>query len=140
MLNVAQNQSIQRCDKLDDTLVKLARQHTDTKFIRCRASALGYAALPRVQPASVRRVGKLAHVTEDEDDPYGAPEADEADEDDDEGDIDTDMLPTMHVYRGGELVHNWVRVDWEAGDAGVEELLARYVFRTDAQKPKLFDT
>lgn len=37
------------------------------------------------------------------------------------------MLPTMLVYRAGELVHNWVRVDWEAGKAGVEELLQRCV-------------
>jgi hypothetical protein len=35
------------------------------------------------------------------------------------------MLPTLLVYRDGELVHNWVRVDWEAGQAGVEDLLAR---------------
>lgn len=42
-----------------------------------------------------------------------------------EEDVDTDVLPTMLVYRDGELVHNWVRVDWEAGRAGVEELLSR---------------
>jgi hypothetical protein len=37
------------------------------------------------------------------------------------------MLPTLLVYRDGQLVHNWVRVDWEAGKAGVEELLSRCV-------------
>lgn len=42
-----------------------------------------------------------------------------------EENVDTDMLPTLLVYRDGELVHNWVRVDWEAGRAGVEELLSR---------------
>jgi len=27
---------------------------------------------------------------------------------------DTDMLPTVLVYRAGQLIHNWIRVDWEA--------------------------
>ena len=46
-------------------------------------------------------------------------------EEDDDVDVDMDMLPTMHVYRGGDLVHNWVRVDWEAGPQGLDDLLAR---------------
>ncbi|KAG2113951.1 uncharacterized protein F5147DRAFT_650332 [Suillus discolor] len=29
------------------------------------------------------------------------------------------------IYRDSELVHSWVHVDWEAGQAGVEDLLAR---------------
>lgn len=69
---------------------------------------------------------------DDEEDPYadGADEKayydDEEEEDEEEeDDVDTDMLPTLLVYRDGELVHNWVRVDWEAGKAGVEDLLAR---------------
>ncbi|KAI0029607.1 hypothetical protein K488DRAFT_32695, partial [Vararia minispora EC-137] len=118
--------SVQRCDTLDDKLVRLARQHSDTKFIRCRASALGYASLPRASAStSRRRSDKRADIGGDEDDPYGAPEPNDDGEDDDDAEVDTDMLPTMHVYRGGELVHNWVRVDWEAGEAGVEELLSR---------------
>ena len=40
-------------------------------------------------------------------------------------DVDLDMLPTMLVYQNGDLVHNWVRVDWEAGDAGLEEFLEK---------------
>lgn len=59
---------------------------------------------------------------EDEDDKDGDG-TDEADDDD----VDTDMLPTMLVYRDGALVHNWVRVDWEADAAGVEDLLVRCV-------------
>jgi hypothetical protein len=43
----------------------------------------------------------------------------------DEDAVDTDMLPTLLVYHDGELVFNWVRVDWEAGNAGVEELLIK---------------
>jgi len=46
-------------------------------------------------------------------------------EDDDNDDVDTDVLPTMLVYRSGQLVHNWVRVDWEAGPLGIDELLER---------------
>lgn len=36
----------------------------------------------------------------------------ESDEAEDE-DIDLDMLPTLLAYCDGELVHTWVRVDWE---------------------------
>jgi hypothetical protein len=59
----------------------------------------------------------LHDIDEEQDDDY--------DEEDEEIEVDTDMLPTMLVYRDGELVHNWVRVDWEAGSAGVEDLLER---------------
>jgi len=31
----------------------------------------------------------------------------------------------MLVYRGGGLVHNWVRVDWEAGTGGLQDLLEK---------------
>lgn len=66
----------------------------------------------------------------DDDDPYDDDEDSEENTGkiiEDEDGVDLDMLPTMLVYRGGELVHNWVRVDWEAGDAGLEELLDRLV-------------
>lgn len=61
---------------------------------------------------------------EEEDDGEGFDEKDKYD-DEDSGtdDVDLDMLPTMLVYLNGELVHNWVRVDWEADKAGIEELL-----------------
>lgn len=67
---------------------------------------------------------------DDDDDPYAYDEKDEQYEDEDDQsdeDVDLDMLPTMLVYRNGELVHNWVRVDWEAGQAGLEEFLDKYV-------------
>ena len=49
--------------------------------------------------------------------------------------MDTDVLPTMLVYRGGELIHSWVRVDWEA-NMGVEELLRRCVsYYVPSDKP-----
>ena len=75
------------------------------------------------------------HISEedDEEDPYAydekeaANEVDEDDEDSDEGDaeVDLDVLPTLLVYRDGELENTWVRVDWEAGAAGIDDLLHR---------------
>lgn len=85
-----------RCAELDAELTGLARRHGETKFIRARADALGFA--------------RIANGDDDEED---------------EDNVDNDMLPTMQVYRGGELVFNWVRVDWEAGAAGISELLQR---------------
>ena len=70
---------------------------------------------------------------DDEDDPYhdldefeDQEDVSEDSEDYDDDNVDSDMLPTMLVYKDGELVYNWVRVDWEA-KAGVEELLSKYV-------------
>ncbi|VDB92335.1 unnamed protein product [Peniophora sp. CBMAI 1063] len=121
---------LDRCDDLDDVLVRLARAHPDTKFLRVRASALGFATTPRKHRSNgaFRRPARAIREVEEEDDPYGVPEDDGAgaDEEDDDVDVDTDMLPTMHVYRGGDIVHNWVRVDWEAGPQGLEDLLARH--------------
>ncbi|KAF9014095.1 thioredoxin-like protein [Cyathus striatus] len=124
--------SLERCHQLDETLIRLARLSPDTKFLRARASALGFASAgsssaPKVHVAT--RLSK-APVEDDEDDPYGYDDKyyDMEDEEDyvDDDDVDLDVLPTMLVYRGGELVHNWVRVDWEAGRGGVEELLDRH--------------
>lgn len=61
---------------------------------------------------------------DDDDDEYGSSGGEEDQWDDDK--VDTDVLPTMLVYRGGDLVHSWVRVDWEA-KMGIEELLKRCV-------------
>jgi hypothetical protein len=113
--------SLERCYALDDTLGRLARLHPQTKFLRSRASSLGFATI-----AATRSRRSLP----------GSYESDSDDDDDDdeplsEGSngvrtaVDTDMLPTLLVYRDGNLVHNWVRVDWEAGRAGVEELLTK---------------
>lgn len=119
---------------------KLAREHTTIKFLRAKASAVGFASGPSstapkrtTLSASTRRSIKSGTIhEEDEEDPYGEPEYNEKEHEDDdeldfddEGNVDTDMLPTMLVYRGGDLIYNWVRVDWEAGKAGVEELLLK---------------
>jgi len=125
---------------LDNTLGKLAREHATVKFLRAKASAVGFASgsptaskRTRPSPSTKHSIKSGTIREEDEEDPYGEPECNEKDEDDeddeldldDEDNVDTDVLPTMLVYRGGDLVYNWVRVDWEAGKAGVEELLAK---------------
>ncbi|KAI9457650.1 hypothetical protein BJY52DRAFT_1272172 [Lactarius psammicola] len=135
--------SLDRCDTIDDRLARLAREHPDTKFIRCRASTIGFALMPGAKPRSSRPPSSTylskSRTTprfseQEEDDPYGddlgaavvdTPSEDE-DEEDVDVDVDTDMLPTMLVYRSGQLVHNWVRVDWEAGSLGIEEFLKQH--------------
>ena len=122
---------------------KLAREHSTIKFLRAKASAVGFASGSSSTSTAPKRTTLSASTKysiksgtsreEDEEDPYGEPEYNEKDHEDDNDDddfddedsVDTDMLPTMLVYRGGDLVYNWVRVDWEAGEAGVEELLVR---------------
>ncbi|KLO18317.1 hypothetical protein SCHPADRAFT_845375, partial [Schizopora paradoxa] len=113
--------SLDRCFDIDSTLTRLARLNTQTKFVRTRAGALGFAS--KGSSNSSRNIRRTRPPTVQEDDPYA--DGDEEDEVDDD-DVDLDMLPTILVYRDGELVHNWVRVDWEAGEAGVEELLRRH--------------
>ncbi|KAJ3888528.1 thioredoxin-like protein [Lentinula edodes] len=121
--------SLDRCFLLDDALAHLARVYPDTKFLRCRAAALGFATTSKPKPISATRLSKRS-IRDDNDDDELFGEKDEDDDEDEssyeEDNVDLDMLPTMLVYRDGELVHNWVRVDWEAGDAGVEELLDKH--------------
>ncbi|KAF5358170.1 hypothetical protein D9756_001336 [Leucocoprinus leucothites] len=122
--------SLERCYGLDDLLSQLAKDNPATKFLRARASALGFAATnnPRLKPRSTKRPLR----TFKEEDEFFSDEQDE-DEDDygdnpqsDDEDVDLEMLPTLLVYRDGELVHNWVRVDWVAGEGGVDELLGKH--------------
>jgi len=132
--------SLDRCAVLDDTLSRLARLYPSTKFLRARAGALGFAtSKPQAQsnnllsarpPFSLRRTpsrkilvpGEYHSDDEQEDEDSDEERSDEGWEDDD---VDTDVLPTLLVYRGGELVHSWVRVDWEA-KMGMEELLKKH--------------
>ncbi|KAG6896147.1 hypothetical protein C0992_010005 [Termitomyces sp. T32_za158] len=113
--------SLERCYVVDSTLARLARLYSDTKFLRVRAAALGFAK--KSSPSSI--MSKSRH-RDDSDDPYGEEGEDEDEDNEDDDDIDRDVLPTMLVYRDGELVYNWVRVDWEAGHAGIEELLDKH--------------
>ncbi len=139
--------SLDRCYTIDDKLARLAREHPDIKFIRCRASTIGFALMPGAKPRSSRPPSSTylsksrtsPRFSEREGDPYSddtdvalvdIPSEDEDDDDDDvDVDVDTDMLPTMLVYRSNQLVHNWVRVDWEAGSLGIDDFLKQYVLR-----------
>lgn len=122
-------QSLERCYNVDATLSRLARTYQDAKFLRAKASALGFASLkskgPQVGPSRLNS----SRDEDDDDDPYAHDDKDDYDEEDeedaDDDNVDLDVLPTMLVYRNGDLVHNWVRVDWEAGEAGLEEFLTK---------------
>ena len=68
-------QSVDRCYVLDETLARLARVHPNTKFIRSRAAALGFATTPSLSvplPSRARSETDTArsHINEDDDDPY----------------------------------------------------------------------
>ncbi|KAF8735138.1 hypothetical protein AX14_002645 [Amanita brunnescens Koide BX004] len=110
------DQSLERCDDLDDTLAQLARLHPDTKFIRARASTLGFTSSSHTSKGDNGRF--LSSIDEIDEKSYDDGEA--------ENDVDLDMLPTLLVYRDGDLVHNWVRVDWEAGRSSIRDLLERH--------------
>lgn len=109
--------SLDRCFDVDATLTRLARLNHHTKFLRTRAGALGFASKGPSSSRNLRTTRKPPRIQEEDD------ERDEEDEDEEYDNVDLDVLPTLLVYRDGDLVHNWVRVDWEAGQAGVEELL-----------------
>jgi hypothetical protein len=108
-------------------LARLARSFQDTKFLRAKASTLGFATTKSSSKSRKFGTPLKSLREEDEEDDEEFEEKDKYDDEDSEGfdsdDVDLDMLPTMLVYLNGELVHNWVRVDWEAGKAGIEELL-----------------
>ena len=121
---------------------RLARLYPSTKFLRARAGALGFAtSKPKQQPNLLSRPPFSLHRTpsrkilvpgrypddddddDDDEDDSGSDRSEGGWEDDE---VDTDVLPTVLVYRAGDLVHSWVRVDWEA-NMGVEELLRKCV-------------
>lgn len=115
-----------RCHELDSTLARLARQYPNTKFIRTRAGAIGFATFmptPKPRRSNFLRnfVGQACDEEDYElDDDVIYNDADEEEEFEDGNQasqseqIDSDLFPTMLVYRGGELVYTWIRVDWEA--------------------------
>ncbi|KAH9922399.1 uncharacterized protein B0H18DRAFT_1184993 [Fomitopsis serialis] len=144
--------SLDRCATLDETLSRLARAHPSTKFLHARAGAIGFAtARPTTSPRAThlapfpitRRPSRQilvpgrysSHNDDDEDDPYGDENDSDGDGDAgwDDDNVDTDVLPTLLVYRGGALEHTWVRVDWEA-KTGVEDLLRRHNILQGAER------
>ncbi|EJT99763.1 hypothetical protein DACRYDRAFT_117929 [Dacryopinax primogenitus] len=108
--------SVEACHSLDTTLALLARSYPYTKFLRSRAAALGFASLLS-GGSSQDRTARLDDLVEDEEWEY----------EEEEDEVDLDMLPTMLVYKAGDLKQNWIRVDWDAKDAGgVEQLLMKH--------------
>ncbi|KAJ3756513.1 thioredoxin-like protein, partial [Lentinula raphanica] len=118
--------SLDRCFLLDDNLAQLARVYPDTKFLRCRAASLGFATTSKPNPKATRLSRSIRYDDDEFDEKDDREDQDEDEDPYKEDNVDLDMLPTILVYRDGELVHNWVRVDWEAGEAGVEELLYKH--------------
>ncbi|KAI0702257.1 hypothetical protein BC835DRAFT_1321199 [Cytidiella melzeri] len=133
--------SLDRCASLDETLSKLARLYPQVKFLRARAGAIGFASskpqsggetslsrppfsLHRTPSRKILVPGRYPTGSDEED---SDEDNNEEESDDGWGDdaVDTDVLPTVLAYRSGELVHSWVRVDWEA-TMGVEEFLRRH--------------
>ncbi|KAF8342892.1 thioredoxin-like protein [Cantharellus anzutake] len=104
----------ERCQTLDTTLAHLARKNLHTKFLRARAAHVGFA-VKRSTHHSLP-AGRSSHDMYDE---YDELEGDNVE-------VDTELLPTLLVYRGGELEFTWVRVDLEAGPSGVGALLKRH--------------
>ncbi|PPQ63251.1 hypothetical protein CVT24_006776 [Panaeolus cyanescens] len=126
--------SLERCYLIDEVLAQLARSYPQIKFLRAKAAALGFASKGAPTPKPARRAIKPLREEDDEDDPFRDDKYHDYDDDDDEDDnddyenddVDLDMLPTMLVYRSGELIYNWVRVDWEAGEGGLQEWLNKH--------------
>lgn len=81
------SQEVALCALLNSHLTALARLHPRTKFLRAQASELDF-----MQPSNRGGRDLLR---------------------DDAGDTDNATLPTVLVYRAGELETTWVRFDFE---------------------------
>ncbi|KDN44659.1 hypothetical protein RSAG8_05424, partial [Rhizoctonia solani AG-8 WAC10335] len=103
---------VARCAAVDEALARLARSHVSTKFLRTRASAIGFAVLNSGSGLFDPRVASTRPA--------------ESDDEYDSDRRDTDMLPTVLVYRAGQLEHTFIRVDWEAGEGGIPNLLIKH--------------
>jgi hypothetical protein len=88
------------------------RLSTPLTLLRARATTLHFSLLPSSKPPR-------SHSLREEDQ--------EEDYEDEEVEADPDVLPTMLVYKDGELERNWIRVDWEIGTRSLEGLLRRCV-------------
>lgn len=99
------SKAVEQCNVLTASLASLARQFPRTKFLQVQAAAIGF--------------GKSTNEDDDE-------------EEYDEFNPKTlEVLPTMLVYKAGELVANLVRVDldpmWRHGrEQDVRDLLEEY--------------
>lgn len=122
---------MERCATIDEALIRVARASPHTKFLRARAAAIGFASLGRPSTGTFGSKSTLSRndkelYTLNENSDFSQlehTEDDLGDYESEEEDVDLDMLPTILVYRDGELLHTWVRVDWEAGKDGIENFL-----------------
>ena len=134
-------QLLDHCEELDNTLSKLAREHSMIRFLWAKASAIGFTSGSSVAPKRSllsllkkhwTRLGTICE--EDEKDLHGEPEHNKKDH---EAKVSIwlwwwrqhqywYMLSTLLAYWGGELIYNQMREDWEAGKGRIEELLVKW--------------
>ncbi|WVR08526.1 hypothetical protein IAU60_005581 [Kwoniella sp. DSM 27419] len=107
---------IPRCTSLLASLLHLSLNMpstpTSVHLYRALASSLSFSLLP---PTSQTHAQPEPYYDDDSDGEEQQPS----------GRPDPDVLPTMLVYKDGELEKNWVRVDWDIAEDGVEGLLRR---------------
>ncbi|WVQ95678.1 hypothetical protein IAU59_002776 [Kwoniella sp. CBS 9459] len=89
---------------------------------RALASSLSFSLLP---PTSQTHADTTSAYYDDENDDDDVPK----------GRPDPDVLPTMLVYKDGELEKNWVRVDWDVTEDGIEGLFRREGILPPLHKP-----
>ncbi|KZT36445.1 hypothetical protein SISSUDRAFT_66428 [Sistotremastrum suecicum HHB10207 ss-3] len=121
--------TLERCATLDQDLVLLARSYPSVKFLHARADKLGFASLSSSSSSSGNPSSSSyanGSIRNGGGNPYSIPEEYDLNSDDDFEDYDEDeypapastqktdldVLPTLLVYKGGQLIHTWVRVDW----------------------------
>ncbi|KAG8858477.1 hypothetical protein FRB91_009700 [Serendipita sp. 411] len=123
--------SLERCHDLDQKLTRLARNAPNTKFLRVRATAIGFALKKSTDTGALGSSHfQSSKIRGDQHNYILSEDSDFLDDDElelyEEEEVDVDMLPTMLVYERGELLHTWVRVDWEAGKDEIENLLFKH--------------
>ncbi|KAG8793832.1 hypothetical protein FRC12_001462 [Ceratobasidium sp. 428] len=109
---------VTRCSAIDEALARLARSYVSTKFVRTRASVIGFAAISSGADSSTfdSRIAPRRPMTDGDDEEIDEPMIE----------VDTEMLPTLLIYRAGQLEHTFIRVDWEAGEGGIQNLLVKH--------------
>ncbi|WWC92322.1 uncharacterized protein L201_007276 [Kwoniella dendrophila CBS 6074] len=103
---------IPRCTSLIASLLHLSLNLPSSSnlpipitLFKARATSLQFSLLP---PSSSNA---NSHTKYEDEEPLGKP--------------DSDVLPTMLLYKGGDLEKTWIRVDWEVDESGVEGLLKK---------------
>lgn len=121
---------------MTSSLSSLARLHPRTKFLQVKASSIGFGSSSSSSTrATSNPLPSLSNQSRSEEDDDDEEEEDKEVEDDEEYELDDedskDVLPTILIYRKGELEANLVRPDlleeeWRGGDErGVREILIK---------------